>query len=139
MDEKYNGWSNRETWAYSMHIGNDEGMYNELQDAIKEIVSRHIDEIDDIELSDNDKESAINDLEKWLKDYLEQLKEMGNEFNHSECKGFCIHDMIDEIGSDWRIDFHEIAENEIDDNWNEALKEKKESDEKLFDTHDPKD
>lgn len=35
-DETYNGWKNRETWAFCLHIDNDQGLYNETLEQVRE-------------------------------------------------------------------------------------------------------
>jgi hypothetical protein len=35
MDTKYNGWENRETWACSMWLNNDEALYETKEDLKK--------------------------------------------------------------------------------------------------------
>ena len=32
MCEEYNGWTNRETWATALHINNDQGLYEAVQE-----------------------------------------------------------------------------------------------------------
>lgn len=38
-DESYQGWANRETWAFNLHWSNDQGLYNETLEQAKEWVS----------------------------------------------------------------------------------------------------
>ncbi len=37
-DETYNGWANRETWAFNLHWSNDQGLYNMLLEDAREFV-----------------------------------------------------------------------------------------------------
>jgi len=109
MEETYNGWSNRETWAYALWLGNDQGLYDSMTENIDDII-RH---------TYPDRDKAISDLEDWLKANLEELKEFSNQIAHKDCKGECVHLMLEDIGSDWRIDYREIAESELTDPWEE--------------------
>ena len=38
-DERYNGWTNRTTWAVQLHLTNTEGTYSEMRDRAAEIVA----------------------------------------------------------------------------------------------------
>lgn len=76
MDESYQGYSNRETWAVCLWLDNDEGMYQETR----------------------------NKSAKRLKEEIEYILE---EFKEQEwCKS-----MREDIGSLWRVDWHEVEEN----------------------------
>jgi hypothetical protein len=124
-DERYNGWVNRETWSLALWIDNDQGLYNEKEEKIDSLIDRTID-------IDEDTKLAITaEFGEWLKEWIEELKEMRDQSNHSECKGSCLHSMFDDIGSDWRIDYFEIAENWISDKWDEMVKEVKKEEQKL--------
>ena len=35
-DEKYNGWTNRETWAVALHINNDQGWQESVFEALRD-------------------------------------------------------------------------------------------------------
>ena len=38
-DERYNGWTNRTTWAVQLHLTNTDGTYSEMRDRAAEIVA----------------------------------------------------------------------------------------------------
>jgi hypothetical protein len=38
MDEKYNGWTNRETWETNLWMRNEEGFYRDSAEIVREIV-----------------------------------------------------------------------------------------------------
>ena len=100
----YNGYENYETWAVSLWIDNDEGLYNFIQDMAQECY-------DDAESSQyHTKESnAIYKLEDQLKDYIEEMNPLVDEVSlFSDLLGAALQSV------DWR----ELAEN-----WIETIKE----------------
>ncbi len=83
-DEKYNGWTNHETWALNLWLTNDEGTYNETKKILKEA-----------ELKD-----------KALKEFVEDLREQAeNESATEELKN-----MFHDVGSLWRVNWQEITD-----------------------------
>lgn len=46
VEEKYNGWTNYETWLMNLNLTNEESLYNEIHDMAKE-------EKDDYQLAEN--------------------------------------------------------------------------------------
>lgn len=36
LDETYQGWSNRETWHLNLHLGNDQGVYDRVQELARD-------------------------------------------------------------------------------------------------------
>ena len=109
MCEEYNGWTNRETWATSLHIDNDESLQNEASEKISASF---------LEDMDNEKEdgwqdgvtSAEDSLKDWVEDLLsfEYWEDMGGM-----PKG--IQSMLKDIGSLYRVNWREIAENWLED------------------------
>lgn len=89
--DRYNGWTNWETWNFKLWLDNDVATYNHFQEFAK------------VTLEDDKIEFKISDVEKYLREYAEdeidnyiEGKEMGwiNDFiNMSKCE----------------IDFHDIA------------------------------
>jgi hypothetical protein len=74
MDERYNGWSNYETWNVALWLGNDEGLYNiarqhrdfaSLRDDLREL---GIVETDD-GVSFNDSGLDIEELDDLIKEF----------------------------------------------------------------------
>lgn len=99
MCNKYNGWSNRETWATMLHINNDHYLYEIAYDYAKQ------------ELEGHDTDEEINpwhlgrSLESWICDDLLTLENVqGNEG---------LWNMLTDIGSFYRVDWSEIAESLI--------------------------
>ena len=85
-EEKYGGWTNHETWAVNLWLSNDEGLYNEVCEIVK---------------NSEDKCGA----EKNIKEYVEDLKEMSK----SREAGEELKSMFDDIGSMWRVNWREIS------------------------------
>lgn len=85
-DEKYNGWTNRETWAAYLYIANDEGMYAEGRDLAK---------------ADDHNDGCC--LENWFQCLVEDSVEGGPEFVQ-------MRKMLFDIGSLWRVNWREIQE-----------------------------
>jgi hypothetical protein len=93
--QKYNGWSNYETWCVNLWIENDEG----LNDTVIDFA------IDIIESSDG-KDEAIRDLSKKIESEIDEFT--------PELKGMFADLLTSALSS---VDYYEIAEHYIDDNW----------------------
>jgi len=85
MSEEYNGWANYETWACFLHLSNNEGDYKYISEMAEKM--------------------SIEELAKFLKEYVTQIKEMVyiGEAN-SEAKR-----LIEDLGSLWRVNWLEVA------------------------------
>ena len=87
MTEEYNGWSNRETWATMLHIDNDQGLIEPLE----EVARRGVDGYE---------------LEQEVKAFIEDdvLNFDNVSTNHNAFL------MLTDIGSLYRVNWAEIAE-----------------------------
>jgi hypothetical protein len=99
-DETYNGWKNRETWAFNLHWSNDQGLYNETLEQAKQWIA---DNEDDPELAGSDSALGEHIVGYW-KDYIEEYPE---EFGTPAPEGLQM--FYREVGSWWRIDEAEIG------------------------------
>jgi len=87
QDDSYNGFTNRETWAVSLHIHNDQGLYSEYVDMLNRSNSQH---------------EFAKELEDWFTELVFTILEDGKLSN--EARG-----MVLDIGSLWRVDWYELA------------------------------
>ncbi len=94
-DDTYQGWKNRETWAFNLHWSNDQGLYSETLEQARQYLKQSA-EADDYNLG----EFVIAYWRNFLDDYVDEF-------------GTPVPDelqMFDrEVGSWWRIDEAEIG------------------------------
>lgn len=106
----FNGWSNRETWATALWIDNDQGLYELASENICQLFLENMDTSD----RENGYMDGLIAAEDWLKDWIEDLfsfdywADMGGMTRE-------IYVMISDIGSLYRVNFREIAENWLND------------------------
>ena len=118
--DEYNGWTNRETWAASLHLSNDFGLYEMVNgwanDARREAVAFGQVDTDMLERVGWTVESGtVGRLADMLKDYFEGLRTdiidatgpLGAEILPTR-EGVM---MLLEVGSLWRVDWRELASN----------------------------
>jgi len=102
--EKYNGWTNRETWALALHIDSNQWTHNKRHD----LLSRAKGDVQ------TDEEYVRFLYANKLKDWVESMFE--TFFNGS--RGIHQRDikmMVMDVGSLWRVNWQEIADNWIRD------------------------
>jgi hypothetical protein len=100
MCEKYNGWSNRETWAVALHVNNDQGW----QESVLGVVREH-------------KDAAMGgDLEPWqagelIRENVEEALAFPSEtvFDPQWFAATMVP-IIHDIGSLWRVDWTELGQ-----------------------------
>ena len=105
--DEHNGWTNRETWAVALHIDNDQGFHLQQREMCKEAISApnksaHL----------SDKQAAAVALERSLQEWVEEMSDSvyfpdGADFPANQAIAGMFHD----IGSLWRVNWREIAEN----------------------------
>jgi hypothetical protein len=127
--ETYNGWTNRETWAVSLHLNNDEGLYYDLARILEEAF------LEDVDGSTREGwirgvMSAVDSLSEWVEEILSfnYWEENGTTMPHG------IHLMKDDVGSLWRVNWREIVEAELEEEI-QACKEGKYLDEEEAGEH----
>lgn len=88
MSEEYNGWANRETWAFVLHCDNTIGTEFLLESFINYMTTEH--DVSDYALGE------------FVIDIVESL---WDEFRSADW----VRLMRDDVGSVWRIDLREIG------------------------------
>jgi hypothetical protein len=107
--ETYNGWTNRETWAVSLHLNNDEGLYYDTARILEASF------LEDVDRSTREGwirgvSSAVESLSEWVEEIL--------SFGYWEDQGGMprgIQSMKDDVGSLWRVNWREIVEGELEE------------------------
>ena len=95
--ETYQGWTNRETWALNLHLTNTEGIYNDFMSIVKSE-----------NFSDYEKE---NNLKDWVEDLIYNFFENNQEMLYFEE----IKNLIQDVGSLWRVNYKEIINSNKED------------------------
>lgn len=101
METEYNGWTNRETWCTNLWIDNEFGLYEQVQQMAKEEIAGH------------DEGEEINPyyLGEQIKEMFEELFDFESIVSNRE-----LLVMMNDIGSLYRVNWKEIAENILDEN-----------------------
>lgn len=100
--ETYNGWKNRETWAFNLHWSNDQGLYNETMEVAAPFwhkVSR---------TPGTNEQSAFRQLGDYIVTYWRDFIDgYADNFGSELPEGLVMFDR--EVGSWWRIDHAETG------------------------------
>lgn len=108
-DETYNGYSNRETWAFNLHWQNDQGLYNETLMVAQEQLRDIDDDGNDIP-NEGGRGSSATDyalgehVVSYWRDLLDGYEEFYGAPLPSELFVFAR-----EVGSWWRINSAEVG------------------------------
>lgn len=103
--EKYNGWANRETWAFMLHLNNDHGLYEMAHEWAREALSapalRH-DDTEDV------KNYMVGDyVIRMARELWADHREHGMSFVQRADNPVVIWER--ETGSVWRVDATEVG------------------------------
>ena len=110
-DKKYNGWTNRETWAIQLHLSNNEGDYRAMCEQAEEYVR---DCRESHEEWNTAEEEATYRMADYIKEWTEEV--FGMVTNPEDGPPSELARMfVSDVGSWWRADFQEIAEHWISD------------------------
>jgi hypothetical protein len=114
MCETLNGWKNRETWAAMLYLENDQGLSDQARERLTGAFNYG--RIDGETVADR-RASGIDRAAKSLEEWISQLftgagyrDEFGSEWPQT------LQHAAADIGSLYRIDYHEIAASILDEN-----------------------
>ena len=120
--DEYNGWPNRETWAASLHLSNDYGLYTMVNNWA---IDAHAEAVEEAELDEfgfyagnvtTVERTTVRLLAEKVEDYIDSIRIDIRDaarhpgFSRSETEVM----MVLEIGSEWRVDWFHLAENWLD-------------------------
>jgi hypothetical protein len=119
-NETYNGWANRETWTVALYINNDGGLQESVFELVRDLVEQHdreqYDGCTDCRQGDHSQDcgSDLDAVERISPTFVgEQIRERLDElFDVDTHDGILPRDvvsMMQDIGSLWRVDWHEIG------------------------------
>jgi len=96
MEEEYNGWTNKETWAVKLHWDNNQGDQEFFSEQAREY----------------EKVKGLHDFADFLRDTAETIFNMVIDEGQgtSEAKNF-----VKDVGSLWRVNWQEIAKAYFDE------------------------
>ena len=94
-EERYNGWTNRETWAFMLHLSATESIYDEINQTL------HINLSHRFYLED-----ALYEVSTILQDWAEEKK--ASVFTAQDAS-YEIASMVQDVGSFTRIDWGQVA------------------------------
>ena len=98
-EERYNGWSNRETWAVALHINNDQGW----QEGVLEALRATYDEAKGWSLR-----AAADVIHENVEEVLDGLYAAATDNDNDKARSD--YTMIrEDIGSLWRVDWTELG------------------------------
>lgn len=106
--ESYNGWANRETWAVSLHINNDQGWQESVHEALREARTSAQDlggVLHDYQAGKIIGENVV----EALRGMVDRARYMNSMCNAQRTLLESYVDIRDDIGSLWRVDWTELG------------------------------
>lgn len=100
-DERYNGWTNRETWAVALYINNDQGWQESVFEALRGV---------EITGGNGEYNPASREAGEIIKANVERLldpDQYADEFGTDQPRE--VARIAHEIGSLWRVNWDELG------------------------------
>jgi hypothetical protein len=101
-DDEYNGWANRETWAFNLHWSNDEGFDTWVRDTARDYLTETYGEEYASLPPDEALDAQYGVGEAVIRRVTEELAELSPDLWEL---------MREDVGSFWRIDIAETGRN----------------------------
>lgn len=89
-DDTYNGWTNRETWAFMLYVTNDQGLAESARERVL--------------CADAHPEDALKDLAESL------FTRAGYGYEYGDTWPDSLADIASDIGSLWRVNWAECVD-----------------------------
>lgn len=105
VDETYNGWTNRATWAVALWINNDQGWQESVYDAVRQAITDAHERREEGDLPEWSDRLAASYAGDALKNNVEELL-LDEE---SPLSRHDVVSMLHDIGSLWRVDWIELG------------------------------
>lgn len=110
-DDRHNGWTNRETWAFMLHVNNDEGLYSSARECVTTAAAGA--EWAPYMPDDDEMRTAFvhTTAADALKDWAESLfTRSGYADEYGDAWPSGLADAAAEIGSLWRVNWAECVD-----------------------------
>jgi hypothetical protein len=103
-NETYNGYTNRETWAFNLHWQNSQGLYYTTVAVAREVLGLTI-SVTDWNAGENPSDYVLGErvVEYWRDEIDRWTPDTGLPLPED------LRMMRDEVGSWWRIDYAEVG------------------------------
>lgn len=105
MTEKYNGWTNRETWAVALYINNDQGWLESVQETLREELGPFLRAPREVE-----RRAVTSEAGLLVRQHVETLldpQQYRTEYGEQQPEALAI--ILHDIGSLYRVDWDEIG------------------------------
>ena len=121
MGEKYNGWSNYETWATKLWLDNDEGTYSYWQERTREIVREIRENPQKARVWTREEETRFtleDAVKEWVREYAPEVDGLYSDLLQSSLDNVdyleIAEAMLDDFAEDWKEEDAEEDEGEED-------------------------